>query len=138
MARAWTHRNDDWGVSALWYLTMLMAGGACFFLVLHTIYRPTVIPNPGLAAYNPPPGTRLLPLPGKHDAPILAALPDVAPDPSTALAQASPDDKPAKRDAHSRKHQRVARDRGDVQRSNDPYRWRNNGPDWQVASRPWF
>jgi hypothetical protein len=39
------------------------------------LMQPRVITNPGLAAYKPPPATRLVPLPRKMDAPELAELP---------------------------------------------------------------
>jgi hypothetical protein len=39
------------------------------------LMQPRVIPNPGLAAYKPPPGTRLIPPPRKMDAPELVELP---------------------------------------------------------------
>jgi hypothetical protein len=130
-------------VSVLWYLAALIGAGACFFLALHAIYQPTVYANPGLAAFHPPPGTRLIPVPGKHDAPILAAMPDVVspqgPEGSTALAEAKPNESPAKRDTHALKHPRVARDRSQAP-SNNPYQyqWRGGNSPWHVASQPWF
>jgi hypothetical protein len=51
----------------------LMAGLG--FLGGYRLMQPRVIPNLGLAAYEPPPGTRLIPLPRKMDAPELADLP---------------------------------------------------------------
>jgi hypothetical protein len=146
MARAWKYRDDDLEVSALWCPLMLMAGAACLFLVLHAIYRPHVIPNPGLAAYRPPPGTRLIPLPrdlpvlAEADVPMLDEVPTPTPDPSTAMAQAKPDDKPAKHEAHPRKHQRLARERkpGDAQQRNYGVLDRTYNQAWQIASRPWF
>jgi len=39
------------------------------------LMQPRVFPNVGLAAYEPPPATRLIPLPRKMDAPELADLP---------------------------------------------------------------
>jgi hypothetical protein len=45
------------------------------FLALH---RPTVVPNPGMAAYKQPPGTYLIPPPQKMDAPEVADLPPLA------------------------------------------------------------
>jgi hypothetical protein len=94
-----------------------------------------VWPNPGLAAFHPPPGTRLLPVPGKHDAPILAALPDVIPAGSTAFAQAKSNEPPANRETPARKHQRVARDRNQAT-GNNPYQWRGGNSPWHVASQP--
>src|SRR5262245_8606176 len=51
----------------------LVAGLGCFGG--YWLMQPRVIPNLGLAAYEPPPGTRLVPLSRKMDAPELAALP---------------------------------------------------------------
>src|SRR5215510_13493768 len=50
----------------------LVAGLGCFGG--YWLMQPRVIPNLGLAAYEPPPGTRLLTLPRKMDAPELADL----------------------------------------------------------------
>src|SRR5262245_9917821 len=51
----------------------LMAGLG--FLGGYRLMQPRVFANVGLAAYEPPPGTRLIPLPRKMDAPELADLP---------------------------------------------------------------
>jgi len=52
---------------------VLVAGLGC--LGGYRLMQPRIIPNLGLAAYQPPPGTRLVPLPRKTDAPELADLP---------------------------------------------------------------
>lgn len=66
-------------VSILHYMVRLVFCGALFFLFLYWKMLPTVLINPGMAAYQPPPGTRLEPLPRKMDAPELAELPDRTP-----------------------------------------------------------
>jgi hypothetical protein len=45
------------------------------FLILFWLMRPTVLANPGMSAYNAPPGTRLVPLPRKLESLELAELP---------------------------------------------------------------
>jgi hypothetical protein len=69
-------------------LSTILAVVGCFWLLLFYFSQPTIYPNPGLAAYVPPPGTRLLPLLRKSDAPKLANLPDEPPSPLAALTQA--------------------------------------------------
>jgi hypothetical protein len=57
------------------YLLIYVALAGLGFYVGHWLMQPSVIPNAGLAAYEPPPATRLIPLPRKMDAPELADLP---------------------------------------------------------------
>jgi hypothetical protein len=61
------------------------------FLAGSWLMQPRVLPNVGLAAYQPPPGTRIIPLPRKMDAPELAELPAAV----LASAAAEPDPAPA-------------------------------------------
>jgi hypothetical protein len=101
--------GDDWATPVLGAVGVVVAGAAALFLVLYELCQPTVSPNPGLAAYTPPPATRLVPLARQSDAPELTEL---APDPAsplTALAQAQAGDPPAKHDVHppARRHTRV-------------------------------
>jgi hypothetical protein len=67
--------SADYAVPMAVYLIAfaLVAGLGCF--AGYRLMQPRVIPNLGLAAYQPPPGTRLIPLPHKSDAPELADLP---------------------------------------------------------------
>jgi hypothetical protein len=53
--------------------------------------QPKVFENPGLAAYQPPPGTRLAPLPHASDAPQLAELPEQKATPIVAQETSSPE-----------------------------------------------
>jgi hypothetical protein len=69
---------------------------ACFWFSLFYLSRPTSVPNPGLTAYTPPPGTRLLPLPHMSEAPELADVPNEPTSPLTAMAQAQTSQKKAK------------------------------------------
>jgi hypothetical protein len=81
-------RGDDGSVSVLYALGPILAGAAILFLVLYDLLQPRVLPNPGLAAFVPPVGTRSIPLPrdGNID---LVYPPSSVPSPSTALAQAN-------------------------------------------------
>jgi hypothetical protein len=135
MAETWKSPSDDWAVPLFWFLSVILAGAACLFLLLHSAYRPTVTANPGIADYTPPPGTRLIPLPRKSDAPELAELRAEPPFPLGALAQANASEKQAKRDARppALKRPRVAPHDND-QRSRD---WNNNRA-WSGVSRTLF
>ena len=62
-------------------LSAILAVVGCFSLLLFYFSQPTIYPNPGLAAYAPPPGTRLLPLLRMSNAPELVNLPDEPPSP---------------------------------------------------------
>jgi hypothetical protein len=99
-AQNWKSPSDEWAAPLFWVLVTMLAGAACVFLLLYSLGQPKINPNPGLAAYTPPPGTRLIPLPRKSDAPELAELPPApaSPSPLTALAQAQPSEQPAKHD----------------------------------------
>ena len=129
---------------------MIVAGAACVFLALYELSQPTINPNPGLAAYTPPPATRLVPLPRQSDAPELAELPvDLPPAPASALsamAQAQASDQPVKRDAHppARKHARVDPGVSDqrkldyVQPWDSGYRGWSNSRTFSGGPKSWF
>ena len=81
---------------------------AALFLVLFWLMQPKVLENPGMAAYHPPPGTRLVPVPRTSDAPELASLPEGS---GTSFAEApvAPEPpKPAKPQARERPKKVVA------------------------------
>src|SRR5450432_4708140 len=103
MAKTLELQSDEWAVPLFWVLCAILAAAAGFFLLLYFHCQPTVTFNPGLAAYKPPPATRLVPLPRQSTAPELADIPPAAASPTltassalTALAQAQPSDPPAK------------------------------------------
>src|SRR5260221_12835523 len=81
-------QGDELVAPLLWVLSANLAAAAGFFLLLYFLYQPKISPNPGVAAYTPPPGTRLIPLPRRSDAPELADLPREPPSPLNPLAQA--------------------------------------------------
>ncbi len=151
MARnaTWKSQSDEVAGSLFLCLIVLVAGAAGLFFLLHVLLKPTVRANPGMAAYEPPPLTRLLPLPRKSDAPELAELPAEPPSPLTAFAQTPADErKEAKGDEvrpAARKRPRVdpreydARVFGYSPQWNDGYRggW-NNYRAGNGGSRSWF
>lgn len=85
----------------LYALSPILAGAAILFLVLHHLLQPSVLPNPGLAAFVPPVGTRSIPLPRDGNADLVyPASPE--PSPSTDFAQANE----SKPDLHASGRQR--------------------------------
>jgi hypothetical protein len=83
----------------------------CFWFFVLYLSQPTIYPNPGLAAYAPPTGTRLVPPPRESDAPDLAEVPKNSPSPLTAMAQAQLREKEVQKDVKAvpqvRKHSRT-------------------------------
>jgi hypothetical protein len=79
---------DESVLPVLLILSAILAVVGSVSLLLFHFSQPTTYPNPGLAAYRPPPAPRLIPLPRKSDAPELANLPDEPPSPLAAFAQA--------------------------------------------------
>jgi hypothetical protein len=114
-------------------LSAILAAVGCFSLLLFCFSKPTIYPNPGLAAYAPPPGTRLLPLPRKSDAPELANLPDEAPSPLAAFAQAQ---KNEMSETAARKRPRVAIHETDHATSDYAQQWNPGHGDWS-SNRAW-
>jgi hypothetical protein len=73
MATAHKSQIDD-SLPILNALAVTLGLTAALFLLLYWLMQPKVFENAGLAAYQPPPGTRLEPLPRVSDAPQMAAL----------------------------------------------------------------
>ncbi|HEY6258055.1 MAG TPA: hypothetical protein VIY51_19905 [Xanthobacteraceae bacterium] len=84
-----TSGSGEWDAPLFSVFGIILAGALGLFLLLYSLLQPTVVANPGLAAFDPPAATRLVPLARKSDAPALAELPDVPASPLTAFAQAS-------------------------------------------------
>jgi hypothetical protein len=160
-SQPWQPQGGGWDVPLFCFLGAILAAAGCFFFLLHSLYQPTINRNPGVAAYVPPPGTRLVPLPRKSDAPELADLPADPPSPLTALARAQAGDQPAKRDIRPspRKHPRTdfaeydqrgydqrgydqrgydQRGYGFVQQWNNGSRGWNNNRAWSGGPKSWF
>ncbi len=141
-----------------WSLSAILAGGAVLFLLLYWLCQPTIHPNPGIAAYVAPAGTRLVPLPRKSDAPELAELPvdasiaarvappSTSPSPLTALAKAEPSDQQGKRDARRPARQRQRIDYGEHDQGRVGYvqQWNFGQPGgnsthvWSGGPKSWF
>jgi hypothetical protein len=132
MAKPWKSQNDQSAVVQFWIISLVLAGAACIFLPLYSLTQPTVYANPGLAAYTPPPATRLVPLARKSDAPELVDLPDIPPSPRSAFAQAQMEEKPAKTDIRPPAHKRPRVDRRD-----DEQRRLDNAQQWDRGYRDW-
>jgi negative regulator of sigma E activity len=140
-------RNDEWATPVVWFLSAAAAGAGCVFLVLYALVQPMRLPNPGLAAYTPPPGTRLLPLPRESTAPELAEGPrlDDA-SPVAALALAEKTGRPARRESTKpvRKRVRVEPRRYEQREAGFSQQWNDEGSrDWNRdhgwgGGRSWF
>ena len=66
---------DDLNYPIMYYLVKLSLFACTFFAFLIWLFQPIIIENPGVAAYQPPPGTRLVPLPRHMGAPEVAEIP---------------------------------------------------------------
>ena len=60
---------DDWTYPVMYSLIKLSLSAAVFFAFLFWLYQPRVLENFGVAAFQSPPGTRLVPAPRKMDSP---------------------------------------------------------------------
>src|SRR5712671_7982128 len=67
--------GDDLNYPILYYLIKLLVFAGAFFAFLIWLFQPIIIENPGVAAYHPPPGTRLVPLSRNIPAPQVAEIP---------------------------------------------------------------
>jgi hypothetical protein len=139
-------QSDELAAPLFWMLSANLAAAAGFFLLLYFLHQPTINPNAGVAAYMPPPGTRLIPLPRRSDAPELV---DLSADPASALsalAQAQTSDQHAKADAHPPARKRPRADPGEHdqrkvgfgQQWNFGYSGWNNNRSSSSNSRSWF
>ena len=88
----------------LWTVTAITMVIGCFWFFVFYLSQPTIYPNPGLAAYSPPAGTRLVPPPRESDAPDLAEVPENSSSPLTAMAQDQLRQKEVKAVPQVRKH----------------------------------
>lgn len=87
----------------LYALSPFLAGAAILFLVLYHLLQPSVLPNPGLAAYVAPVGTRSVPLPRDGNADLVYP-PSPQPSASTALAQVSESKPDSRSSGRQRSH----------------------------------
>jgi hypothetical protein len=109
------------------------------FALLYWVMQPRALENPGMAAYHPPAGTRLEPLPRKFDAPELAELPPAAVAPVLAETQPSPAVPSPKREAHARaKKQPTARARRETPPPPNSYAQQSSPDPRRIGGWPWF
>jgi hypothetical protein len=136
---------DEWTV-LFWATSVTLTMVTVFAISFRLLFQPAVYENPGLAGYSPPPGTRLVPLPRKTDAPQLADLPDLPPPTSeplsTALAQTQFADKQARPPAVHKRPQVSRREnertRGYSSPGNYAYGdWSGNHA-WSGGFKNWF
>ena len=91
---------------------------AVLFLMLYWLMQPKVFENPGLAAYQSPPGTRLEPLARPSNAPQLAELPEAKPISAPAQESSPPEAaKPAKAEIRKQAKKQPVRARRERQES---------------------
>jgi hypothetical protein len=128
--------GDELVLPLFWILSAILAVFGCFWILLFYFSQPTKYPNPGLAAFVPPAGTRLLPLPRKSDAPELADLPEESPSAVAALAQAQGSQKELMLKPPMRKRPALATGEND-QRTIGPGQQWNSGYDSQNSNRAW-
>jgi hypothetical protein len=128
-------RGDEWALPLFWIVGAMTAIVACFWFLLFDLSQPTAYPNPGLAAHTPPPGTRLIPLLRRSDAPKLADVPNEPASPLTALAQA-PSNQKGVPELPPRNRPRVAASQDDQQKSDYGQQW-NNGSSAGSSNRAW-
>jgi hypothetical protein len=134
-------RGDDWDAPLFWCLSALLGGAAGLFFLLYSLCQPAMNRNPGLAAYVPPPATRLVPAPRKSDAPELAVLladpPIEPPSPLTAMAKAQPGDQQAKRDMHPPARKRPRVDYGEYDQRGPGYVQPGYVQQWNFGNHGW-
>ena len=79
--------GDDLNYPIMYCLVKLSLFAGAFFAFLIWLFQPIIIENPGVAAYQPPPGTRLVPLPRHMGTPEVTEIPT-----ARNLAVVPPDD----------------------------------------------
>ena len=95
---------DDLNYPIMYCLVTLSLFAGTFFAFLIWLFQPIIIENPGVAAYQPPPGTRLVPLPRHMGAPEVAEIPT-----ARDLAVVPPDDNTSRGLAVKKSSTRVAK-----------------------------
>jgi len=125
MVRRLKLQHDELGPAVIWIVSAITAVVGCFWFLIFDLSQPTVYSNPGVPAYTPPAGTRLIPLPRTSDAPELADVPNEPPSPLTALARAL-DQKETVPEPPARKRPSVERTSDYRQQWNSGYSERNS------------
>jgi hypothetical protein len=147
---------------SFWLISTIISVVGCFWFLLFSLLSPTVYPNPGLAAYTPPPMTRLVLLPRTGDLPEMIpepAIPSYPPSASAAFAQAEPDQEQTKeaappaqkrpRAVSQKRPRAISHDSGEHAFGYAPsfgyarprdyqYRWWTNRPRQTGNQKSWF
>jgi hypothetical protein len=131
-------------VPLLYGLVVFLTPAACLFMLLYWLMQPTVRPNLGMAAYQPPSGTRVEPLPPKIEN---VQLPDLLAHNFSAFAAAEPEKPqvaapvaPVKREARGPARERP-KPRPQQREYHDPsnnFAWGNNNRQRQQRGNSWF
>ena len=129
-------QSVEWVVPLFWIVTAILAVVGYFSFLLIYLAQPTILQNPGLTTYTPPPGIPLMPPQRMSDAPELADLPDNTPSPRTALAQAQTDEKKLNRGAPARNRPRVVPHENDQRTLGYAQQWNYGHFDWN-SHRAW-
>ena len=115
---------------------IVLAAYAGFFFVLYWLMQPSITPNPGLAAYRPPPKTivHYADSPWVPPAPS-EALPIRAADPEPEIAKSSVTEEP-KKETKKQERRTTARRTQPVREQPNPF-W-GHASSRSFGSRPWF
>ena len=116
-------QSDERVLPLFWLIGVITAIVGCFWFMLFQLSQPAIYANPGAAAYTPPPGTRLIPLLRKSDAPEVAYFPDAPASPLTAFAQAQTDQRGAMSEPPARKRTRATTPENDQRTSDYGQQW---------------
>jgi hypothetical protein len=131
-SRTW--RYEDCNLATA--IGIVLAGYAGFFFVLYWLMQPSITPNPGLAAYRPPPKTivHYADSPWVPPAPS-EALPIRAADPEPEIAKSSVTEEP-KKETKKQERRTTARRTQPVREQPNPF-W-GHASSRSFGSRPWF
>jgi len=131
-SRTW--RYEDCNLATA--IGIVLAGYAGFFFVLYWLMQPSITPNPGLAAYRPPPKTivHYADSPWVPPAPS-EALPIRAADPAPEIAKSSVTEEP-KKETKKQERRTTARRTQPVREQPNPF-W-GHASSRSFGSRPWF
>ena len=131
-SRTW--RYEDCNLATA--IGIVLAGYAGFFFILYWLMQPSITPNPGLAAYRPPPKTivHYADSPWVPPAPS-EALPIRAADPEPEIAKSSVTEEP-KKETKKQERRTTARRTQPVREQPNPF-W-GHASSRSFGSRPWF
>jgi hypothetical protein len=131
-SRTW--RYEDCNLATA--IGIVLAGYAGFFFVLYWLMQPSITPNPGLAAYRPPPKTIVHYADSRWVPPAPSeALPIRAADPEPEIAKSSVTEEP-KKETKKQERRTTARRTQPVREQPNPF-W-GHASSRSFGSRPWF